>query len=34
MAWMDYYVRDMGEKFHWRDVLQTLPEKNEESELP
>ena len=33
MAWMDYYVRDMGEKFQWRDVLQTLPEKNEESEL-
>ena len=34
MAWMDYYVRDMGEKFQWRDVLQTLPEKHEESELP
>ena len=33
MAWMDYYVRDMGEKFQWRDVLQTLPEKTEESEL-
>ena len=33
MAWMDYYVRDMGEKFQWRDVLQTLAEKNEESEL-
>ena len=33
MAWMDYYVRDMGEKFQWRDVLQTLPEKNEELEL-
>jgi len=32
MAWMDYYVRDMGEKFQWRDVLQTLPEKTEESE--
>jgi dipeptidyl aminopeptidase/acylaminoacyl peptidase len=30
MAWMDYYVRDMGEKFQWRDVLQTLAEKNEE----
>ncbi len=34
MAWMDYYVRDMGEKFQWRDVLQTLSGKNEESELP
>ena len=32
MAWMDYYVRDLGEKFQWRDVLQTLVEKNEESE--
>ncbi len=24
MAWMDYYVRGMGEKFAWRDVLKTL----------
>jgi dipeptidyl aminopeptidase/acylaminoacyl peptidase len=24
MAWMDYYVRGIGEKFAWRDVLQTL----------
>jgi hypothetical protein len=24
MAWMDYYVRGMGKKFAWRDVLQTL----------
>ena len=24
MAWMDYYVRGMGKKFSWRDVLQTL----------
>jgi dipeptidyl aminopeptidase/acylaminoacyl peptidase len=23
-AWMDYYVRGMGSKFSWRDVLQTL----------
>jgi len=23
-AWMDYYVRGIGEKFRWRDVLQTL----------
>lgn len=26
MAWMDYYVRDMGEKFVWRQVLETLEE--------
>jgi dipeptidyl aminopeptidase/acylaminoacyl peptidase len=26
MAWMDYYVRGIGEKFRWRDVLQTLEE--------
>ncbi len=24
MAWMDYYVRGMGQKFEWRDVLKTL----------
>lgn len=24
MAWMDYYVRGIGEKFSWRDVLRTL----------
>jgi dipeptidyl aminopeptidase/acylaminoacyl peptidase len=24
MAWMDYWVRGMGEKFSWRDVLKTL----------
>ena len=24
MAWMDYYVRGMGEKFEWRQVLETL----------
>jgi dipeptidyl aminopeptidase/acylaminoacyl peptidase len=24
LAWMDYYVRGIGEKFRWRDVLQTL----------
>jgi dipeptidyl aminopeptidase/acylaminoacyl peptidase len=24
MAWMDYYVRGIGEKFSWRDVLKTL----------
>ncbi len=26
MAWMDYYVRGMGDKFDWRLVLETLPE--------
>ena len=24
MAWMDYYVRGLGQKFAWRDVLKTL----------
>jgi hypothetical protein len=24
MAWMDYYVRGVGNKFAWRDVLKTL----------
>jgi dipeptidyl aminopeptidase/acylaminoacyl peptidase len=24
MAWMDHYVRGLGDKFHWRDVLKTL----------
>jgi dipeptidyl aminopeptidase/acylaminoacyl peptidase len=24
MAWMDYYVRGIGKKFAWRDVLKTL----------
>ena len=24
MAWMDYYVRGMGQKFSWRSVLETL----------
>jgi dipeptidyl aminopeptidase/acylaminoacyl peptidase len=24
MAWMDYYVRGLGEKFSWRDVLKSL----------
>jgi dipeptidyl aminopeptidase/acylaminoacyl peptidase len=30
MAWMDYYVRGIGEKFAWRDVLQTLEKEDEE----
>ena len=25
-AWMDYYVRGIGEKFQWRQVLETLAE--------
>jgi dipeptidyl aminopeptidase/acylaminoacyl peptidase len=31
MAWMDYYVRGMGEKFSWRDVLETLEAQAEET---
>ena len=27
MAWMDYYVRGIGEKFQWRDVLETLEKR-------
>ncbi len=27
MAWMDFYVRGMGKKFAWRDVLQTLEDE-------
>jgi dipeptidyl aminopeptidase/acylaminoacyl peptidase len=27
MAWMDYYVRGMGKKFAWRDVLNTLEDE-------
>ena len=27
MAWMDFYVRGMGSKFAWRDVLKTLEEE-------
>jgi dipeptidyl aminopeptidase/acylaminoacyl peptidase len=29
MAWMDYYVRGLGEKFVWQDVLQTLESEEE-----
>lgn len=32
MAWMDHYVRGMGDKFEWRQVLETL--ENEEGERP
>jgi dipeptidyl aminopeptidase/acylaminoacyl peptidase len=31
MAWMDYYVRGMGEKFAWRDVLKTLEGEDEKA---
>jgi dipeptidyl aminopeptidase/acylaminoacyl peptidase len=27
MAWMDYYVRGIGNKFAWRDVLKTLEDE-------
>ena len=27
MAWMDYYVRGMGKKFSWRDVLASLEDE-------
>ena len=30
MAWMDYYVRGMGEKFDWEMVLKTLEEAEEQ----
>jgi len=26
MAWMDFYVRGIGEKFQWAQVLETLAE--------
>ncbi|HSM60531.1 MAG TPA: prolyl oligopeptidase family serine peptidase, partial [Longimicrobiales bacterium] len=32
MAWMDHYVRGVGEKFRWSQVLETLEE--EEAERP
>lgn len=32
MAWMDYYVRGIGEKFEWEMVLETLEEAAEEEE--
>ena len=28
MAWMDYYVRGIGTKFSWRDVLKTLEDES------
>lgn len=29
MAWMDYYVRGIGERFEWEQVLETLEEEAE-----
>jgi len=29
MAWMDHYVRGIGNKFEWRQVLDTLEEKED-----
>ena len=29
MAWMDHYVRGIGEKFEWKQVLETLEAKKE-----
>lgn len=26
MAWMDYWVRGVGEKFSWKQVLESLPD--------
>ncbi len=31
MAWMDYWVRGIGERFQWRQVLETLEEETEEA---
>ncbi|MFT5142807.1 MAG: dipeptidyl aminopeptidase/acylaminoacyl peptidase [Rhodothermales bacterium] len=33
MAWMDYYVRGVGEKFDWEMVLKTLEAPEEEKEV-
>jgi hypothetical protein len=29
MAWMDHYVRGIGETFRWHQVLETLEEEGE-----
>ena len=34
MAWMDYHVRGIGNKFQWQQVLETLEEKEEETSPP
>jgi dipeptidyl aminopeptidase/acylaminoacyl peptidase len=33
MAWMDYWVRGIGEGFEWRQVLETLEEEAAEEEV-
>ena len=32
MAWMDHYVRGIGDKFQWRDVLKTIEDGKEAGE--
>ena len=32
MAWMDYYVRGIGDKFEWEQVLETLEGEEEETQ--
>ena len=34
MAWMDYYVRGIGNKFEWQQVLETLDEEEDEAAQP
>ncbi len=34
MAWMDHYVRGMGKKFSWRDVLKSLEEEPAAPKVP
>ena len=34
MAWMDYYVRGIGNKFEWQQVLETLEREEEEVTPP
>ncbi len=34
MAWMDHYVRGMGQKFSWRDVLKTLEDEAAGPKVP
>lgn len=34
MAWMDYYVRNSGKKFSWRDVLSTVEDQRSPALTP
>ena len=34
MAWMDYYVRGIGRKFSWREVLKTLEDSEPDKPVP